>query len=148
MISVMRMNLFAHLVENYNAQWGFDPGFMLIYLPTITPNSSPEEFYAWNIWWARDGHVLYLLTSCLSLSAPAQFLNAGNSQPQCHTAYSVYKELLCIFSGTDFHTATVTWDELSVRCCAPSSILHCTLAVWTQKINICWTSIEPHRFSP
>jgi len=120
--AIMGLNLYGHIAEHYNEQWGFDPGSVLTYPPTINPNSSPEEFHAWNLWWLRDGQVLHLLVSRLSPTACTQLPGAGNCQPQRRTAHSVYKELVRLFGGTDFHTAAVTRDELIALRCAPSHV--------------------------
>jgi len=131
MMAIMGMNLFSHITENYNAQWGFDPGSIPTYPPTINPNSSHEEFHAWNQWWIRDGQVLHLLISQLSPSACAQLPGAGSSQPQWRTAHSVYKELVHLFGITDFHTAAVTWDELIALHCTPSRVADYVARWWS-----------------
>jgi len=41
MMVVMGMNLFGHLMEHYDPQWGYDPGSIPMYAPVIIPNSSP-----------------------------------------------------------------------------------------------------------
>ena len=121
--AVIDMNLFGHLAEHYNAQWGFDPSFIPTYPPAITPNSSPEELHAWTVWWIRDGQVLHLLVSRLSPSVYAQLPGADGSRPQRYTARSVYRELVRqVFSSTDFLTAAVTRDELIALWCAPSGV--------------------------
>jgi hypothetical protein len=122
MTAVIGMNLFGHLSEYYDPQWGYDPGSIPTYPPVITPTSSPEELHAWTLWWIRDGQVLHLLISRLSASARAQLPGAGSSRPQRRTARSVYKELVQLFGGTDFQTAAVTHDELIALRCAPSRV--------------------------
>ena len=86
MTAVFGMNLFGHLAEDYNPQWGYDPGSIPTYPPVITPNSSHEELQAWTLWWIRDGQVLHLLVSWLSASARAQLPGAGSARPQRRTA--------------------------------------------------------------
>ena len=49
MTAVFGMNLFGHLTEDYNPQWGYDPGSIPMYPLVITPNSSPEELQAWTL---------------------------------------------------------------------------------------------------
>ena len=89
MTAVFGMNLFGHLAEDYDPQWGYDPGSIPTYPPVITRNSSPEGLQAWNLWWIRDGQVLHLLVSRLSASARAQLPGAGSARPQRRTARSV-----------------------------------------------------------
>jgi hypothetical protein len=79
--AVIGMNLFGHIAEDHDSQWGFDPGSMPTYPPIIHQNSSPEEIQAWNVWWIRDGQVLHLLVSRLSPNARSQLPGAGTSQP-------------------------------------------------------------------
>jgi len=95
--AVIGMNLFGHIAEDHDSQWGFDPGLIPTYLPVIHQgfdpgsiptylpvihqNSSPKEFQAWNIWWIHDGQVLHLLVSWLSPNARSQLPGAGTSQP-------------------------------------------------------------------
>lgn len=122
MTAVFGMNLFGHLTEDYDPQWGYDPGSIPTYPPVITCNSSPEELQAWNLWWIRDGQVLHLLVSQLSVSARAQLPGAGSAHPQQRSARSVYKELVRLFSGTDFQTLAATHDELIALHCAPSRV--------------------------
>ena len=104
LMAVFGMNLFGHLAEDYDPQWGYDPGSIPTYPPVIMPNSSPEELQAWNLWWIQDGQVLHLLISRLSASAHTQLPGAGSAQPQQHSARSVYKEVVWLFAGTDFQT--------------------------------------------
>jgi len=82
MMAVMTMNLFSHIMEYYDPQWGFDPGLMPTYPPTINQDSLPDELHMWNLWWARDGQVLHLLISRLSPSVHVQLPGAGSSQPR------------------------------------------------------------------
>ena len=134
MTAVFGMNLFGHLAEDYNPQWGYDPGSIPTYPPVITPNSSHEELQAWTLWWIRDGQVLHLLVSRLSASARAQLSGAGSARPQRRTARSVYKELVRLFAGTDYQTLGVTRDELVALRCAPSRILD-YVARWRTGLN-------------
>ena len=70
------------------------PCYCLYIPPTITPNYTPEEFHAWNLWWTSNGQVLHLIISQLSPAACTQLPGAGNSQPQCCTTHSVYRVLV------------------------------------------------------
>jgi len=81
MTAVMGMNLFSHIAESYDPQWGYDPGSVPTYPPTINHNSSPDDLQAWTLWWTRDGQVLHLLVSRLSPTVHAQLPGAGSSQP-------------------------------------------------------------------
>jgi len=123
MMAVMGMNLFGHIGEDHDSQWGFDPGLMPTYPLNIHQNSSPKGLQAWNIWWIQDGQVLHLLVSWLLPTAHSQLPGAGNAQPQRCTAWSVYWELVHLFGGTDFHLAAVMCNELIALHCAPSHIL-------------------------
>lgn len=116
------MNLFGHIAEDHDSQWGFDLGSMPTYPPVIHQNYSPEELQAWNIWWIWDGQVLHLLVSQLSPNACSQLPGAGTSQPRRRTARSVYRELVRLFGGTDFNSAAVMHDELIALHCAPARI--------------------------
>ena len=134
MTAVFGMNLFGHLAEDYDPQWGYDPGSIPTYPPVITPNSSPEELQAWTLWWIRDGQVLHLLVSRLSASARAQLPGAGSARPRRRTARSVYKELVRLFAGIDYQTLGVTRDELVALRCAPSRVLD-YIARWHTGLN-------------
>jgi hypothetical protein len=120
--AVIGMNLFGHIAEDHDSQWGFDPGSMPTYPPIIHQNSSPEEIQAWNVWWICNGQVLHLLVSRLSPNARSQLPGAGTSQPRRRTARSVYSELVRLFGGTDFNSAAVMRDELVALHCAPTRI--------------------------
>jgi len=78
----MAMNLFSHIAESYDPEWGYDPGSILMYPPTLNHTSSPDNVQAWTLWWARDGQVLHLLVSCLSPTICTQLPGAGSSHPQ------------------------------------------------------------------
>ena len=134
MVAVFGMNLFGHLAEDYNPQWGYDPGSIPTYPLAITLNSSPEELQAWTLWWIQDGQVLHLLVSLLSASAHAQLPGAGSARHQRQTAWSLYKELVRLFAGTDYQTLGVIHDELVALRCAPSCILD-YVAHWHTGLN-------------
>jgi len=121
-MAVIGMNLFGHIAEHHDSQWGFDPGSVPTYPPVIHQNSSLEEIQTWNIWWIRDGQVLHLLVSRLSPTVRSQLPGTSSSQPRRRTARSVYREIVCLFGGTDFNSAAVIRDELIALHCAPSCI--------------------------
>jgi len=81
MMAVFGMNLFRHIAEHHDSQWGFDPGSIPTFPPVVHQTSSPEEIQAWNIWWIRDGQVLHLLVSRLSPAVRSQLPGMGSSQP-------------------------------------------------------------------
>jgi len=132
------MNLFGHITEHYDSQWGFDPGSVPAHPPVVNQNSLPDELHTWNLWWTRDAQVLHLLVSCLSPSVRTQLPGTGSSQPQRCTAHSVYQELVRLFSGMDFNSAAVIRDELIALHCAPSHISD-YISRWRSALN-CLTS--------
>ena len=131
----MGMNLYGHIAEEQDPEWGFDPGLEPTYPPArIHQNSLPEETQAWNIWWTRDGQVLHLLISRLSPNVRSQLPGAGSSQPCRRTARSVYQELVRLFGGTDFNSAAVIRDELIALHCTPSRV-HDYVSRWRTGLN-------------
>jgi len=134
MTVVMGMNLFGHIAESYDSQWGYDPGSILTYPPTINHNSSPDKIQAWIYWWTRDRQVLHLLISQLLPAVHAQLPGAGSPHPQWCTACSVYQEIIQLFGGTDFDSAAVICDELVILLCAPT-LIHDYVLKWRSGIN-------------
>jgi len=53
----MGMNLFGHIVEHYDPEWGYDPESVPTYPPVINNTSSPEELHMWNIWWTMEQNI-------------------------------------------------------------------------------------------
>jgi len=120
--AIMTMNLYGHIAEHYDSQWGFDPGSIPMYPPTIDQNSLPDELHMWNLWWTQDGQVLHLLVSCLSPTVHMQLPGAGSPLPRRHPARSVYQDLVRLFGGMHFNSAAVIQDELIALHCAPPHI--------------------------
>jgi len=116
------MNLYGHIVEHYDSQWGFDPGSIPTYPLTIDQNSSPDELHMWNLWWTQGGQVNHLLVSRLSPTVRMQLPGAGSPLPRCRPAHSVYQDLVRLFGGMDFNSAAVIQDELIALHCAPPRI--------------------------
>ena len=80
MTAVMALNLFGHIDKSYDPEWGYDPGSIPMYPPTIN-HTSPDDVQAWTLWWTRDGQVLHLLVSHLSPTRCAELPGAGSSHP-------------------------------------------------------------------